>query len=52
MSNPRVASTLSAIPFWGEQGARAAFGGETFFGFYFAYFFGFRKSLPAGRGIV
>jgi len=53
MSDHRTAAILAWTGPWAGEEARGAFmGGGYFFGFYFGYFFGFRRSLPAGQGIV
>jgi len=53
MSNKRTPSIHALTSFWAGERARGAFGrGAAFFGFYVGYFFGFRRSLPAGQGIV
>jgi hypothetical protein len=53
MSDSRNAFPRTAVGFWAEAGARVAFaGGSDFGGFYFGYFFGFSRSLPAGQGVM
>jgi len=54
MPDQRTSSTLSSVVSSTGEGTRvAAFGrGAFFFGFYFSYFFSFRRSLPAGQGIL
>ena len=49
---PKALSTFAST-LWGEMYARGDFGrGDAFFSYYFGFFFGFGRSLPAGMDMA